>query len=50
MRPFPNLKEALSIGFTGIMYDGSTLPYEENNENTKKAVELAKKTGASVEA
>lgn len=44
------LKEALEIGFTGIMYDGSTLPYEENLENTKKAVEMAKKYGASVEA
>ena len=44
------LEEALSIGFTGIMYDGSTLPYEENAENTKKAVSMAKKTGASVEA
>ena len=44
------LEKALSIGFTGIMYDGSTLPYEENTENTKKAVEMAKKTDASVEA
>lgn len=44
------LEEALEIGFTGIMYDGSVLPYEENLENTKKAVEMAKKYGASVEA
>ncbi len=44
------LQQALDIGFTGIMYDGSVLPYEENLENTKKAVEMAKKTGASVEA
>lgn len=44
------LEEALKTGFTGIMYDGSTLPYEENLENTKKAVELAAKYGASVEA
>jgi len=44
------LKTALEIGFTGIMYDGSVLPYEENLANTKKAVELAKKYGASVEA
>lgn len=44
------LKQALEIGFTGIMYDGSVLPYEENLENTKKAVEMAKKYGASVEA
>lgn len=44
------LEQALEIGFTGIMYDGSTLPYEENLKNTKKAVEMAKKYGVSVEA
>lgn len=44
------LAEALEIGFTGIMYDGSVLPYEENLANTKKAVGMAKKYGASVEA
>ena len=44
------LQTALEIGFTGIMYDGSTLPYEENLANTKKAVEMAAKYGASVEA
>ena len=44
------LQTALEIGFTGIMYDGSVLPYEENLENTKKAVEMAGRYGASVEA
>ena len=44
------LEEAMKIGFTGIMYDGSVLPYEENVANSKKAVEMAKKYGASVEA
>ena len=44
------LQQALDIGFTAIMYDGSTLSYEENLENTKKAVAMAAKTGASVEA
>lgn len=44
------LEQALKLGFTGIMYDGSVLPYEENLENTKKAVALAAKYGASVEA
>ncbi len=44
------LKQALEIGFTGIMYDGSVLSYEENLENTKKAVAMAKEYGASVEA
>ena len=44
------LQQALDLGFTGIMYDGSTLPYEENLENTRKAVAMAARTGASVEA
>ncbi len=44
------LHDALELGFTSIMYDGSVLPYEENLCNTVKAVELAKKYGASVEA
>lgn len=44
------LQQALEIGFTSIMYDGSNLPYEENLENTRKAVALAVKYGASVEA
>ena len=44
------LKQALDLGFTSIMYDGSQLPYEENLENTRRAVELAAEYGASVEA
>lgn len=44
------LQSALDMGFTSIMYDGSVLSYEENLENTKKAVAMAAKTGASVEA
>lgn len=46
----PYLQKALDLGFTSIMYDGSTLPYNENVDNTKKAVEMAKKVSASVEA
>ena len=44
------LQLALELGFTGIMYDGSTLSYEDNLVNTKKAVCMAAKYGASVEA
>lgn len=44
------LKQALELGFTSIMYDGSELSYEENLADTKKAVEMAARTGASVEA
>lgn len=44
------LSRALDLGFTGIMFDGSTLPYEENVQLSKRAVEMAHKVGASVEA
>ena len=44
------MKQALDIGFTGVMYDGSTLPYEENLENTKKTVAMAKEYNCGVEA
>lgn len=44
------LQRALDIGFTGVMYDGSTLPYAENLANTKKAVEMAKAYPCGVEA
>lgn len=44
------LQQALDLGFTAVMYDGSMLSYEENLANTKKTVEMAAKTGASVEA
>lgn len=43
------IKKALELGFTGIMFDGSPLPFEENVRETKKYVELAKSYGASVE-
>ncbi|MBP3210208.1 MAG: class II fructose-bisphosphate aldolase [Oscillospiraceae bacterium] len=44
------MAQALEIGFTGVMYDGSTLPYEKNLVNTKKAVAMAGKYGCGVEA
>ena len=44
------MAKALEIGFTGVMYDGSTLPYGENLANTKKAVAMAKKYNCGVEA
>lgn len=44
------VKKSLDLGFTSVMYDGSTLPDEINFANTAIAVEMAEKTGASVEA
>ena len=43
------VQKCVDLGFTGIMFDGSVLPYEENLEKSKLAVEMAAKTGASVE-
>lgn len=42
--------KALDLGFTSVMYDGSTLSFEENLANTKMVVSFARQTGASVEA
>ena len=47
---FSYMETALEIGFTGVMYDGSALPYEENLANTKKAAAMAKQYGCGVEA
>ena len=44
------VQQALDLGFTGVMYDASTLPYEVNVANTKKVVEMAAMKGAGVEA
>ena len=43
------IKKALDLGFTTVMYDGSTLPFEENIAGTRRIVELANEYGASVE-
>ena len=40
---------AIKCGFTSVMIDGSTLPYEENVSITKKVVEIAHAAGVSVE-
>lgn len=44
------ITQALEIGFTSVMFDGSHLPLEENIEMTKKVIEKAEKYSASVEA
>lgn len=44
------MEKALNIGFTGVMYDGSALPYEENVKNTLQAVKMARHFHAGVEA
>lgn len=44
------VKRGLALGFTSVMYDGSTISEAENIKNTKEIVAEAKKYGASVEA
>lgn len=44
------IKQALDIGFTSVMFDGSHLPLEENISKTKETIALAKEYGAAVEA
>ncbi len=44
------VKKALELGFTSVMFDSSTYPFEENIERTRKVVKLAAKYGATVEA
>lgn len=44
------IEKSLKMGFTSVMFDGSALPYEKNVEQTKKAVEIAHKYNATIEA
>ena len=42
--------EALALGFTSVMFDGSTLPVQDNLSTTRGVVERAHDLGVSVEA
>lgn len=44
------IKRAIDLGFTSVMFDGSSLPFDENISSTKEIVEYAKKYDVSVEA
>ncbi|GMA98434.1 class II fructose-bisphosphate aldolase [Pelosinus sp. IPA-1] len=44
------ISQALELGFSSVMFDGSQYPLAQNIEMTKKIKELAKKKGASLEA
>lgn len=46
----PVVQQALKLGFTSVMLDASTLPFEENTEQVKQVVRLAAGYGATVEA
>lgn len=47
---FETVDKALELGFTSVMLDASTLPFEENIARVKAVVEKACKYGATVEA
>ena len=47
---FDEIKRALDLGFTSIMYDGSELSLKQNIANTKYAKILSDEYGASIEA
>ena len=44
------INQALEIGFTSVMFDGSHLPLDENIAMTNRVIESAKKYDAAVEA
>lgn len=47
---YEGAKKALDAGFTSIMFDGSSLPIDENIEKTKEIIELSHAKNVSVEA
>ena len=47
---FEYCKRAMEIGFTSVMIDCSTLPYDENVKGTREVVDYAHAHGVDVEA
>ncbi len=48
-KTFEKIGQALEIGFSSVMFDGSHLPFEENCAETRRVNELAKEYGATCE-
>lgn len=46
---YEGAKKAIEAGYTSVMFDGSSLPLEENLEKTREIVKLAHEKGISVE-
>lgn len=44
------ISQALELGFTSVMFDGSHLPLEENIAETKRIIKMANEYDAAVEA
>ena len=47
---YEGAKACIEAGFSSIMFDGSSLPIEENVEKTKELVAICKEKGLSLEA
>ena len=47
---FETCKDCIDTGFSSVMFDGSSLPYEENIAITKKVVDYAHQFDVTVEA
>ncbi len=47
---YEGAKACIEAGFSSIMFDGSSLPIEENVEKTKELVAICKEKGISLEA
>ncbi len=47
---FAFIRTAIEAGFSSVMYDGSTLPFEENASKTEEVVRYAHAHGLTVEA
>ena len=47
---FDTVKRVVDLGFTSVMFDGSTLSYEDNMEKTAEIVRYCHERGVSVEA
>lgn len=44
------IRKGLELGFTGVMFDGSALPYEQNRDESARLAEIAHSFGAGIEA
>ena len=49
-KSFETIVRAIRAGFTSVMFDGSSLTYEENKKKTAEVVAIAHAAGVSVEA
>ena len=47
---YEGAKACIEAGFTSIMFDGSSLPLEENIEKTKELIAICREKGISLEA